>query len=645
MTANTTFDIVKFMEDNPITKLSVPYQSRLINKIKHVFTEEEQCIYLTSFYCYLQYNPSNEYVVNLDDIWEWIGFSTKGNAKRSLKKYFTEGIDFITKPLIPRDKQSNCTILSPGESLIPKDKQSSASIDVGGHNKEDIFVTINTFKRLCMRAETKKAYELHEYYLKLENILQELIDEESSELRQQLAQQTQRLISTEHALKAEKDKCAKIQKKKCHEHELGETVYIYKNNVRDKNETLFKIGKSTNLAKREGDYICHNITGEIVYARRCLNSELLEKVCHHMLDKYRVLSTREWFDVSLDVLKQVMDSAHLFLDGFINDIESVIDAGLYASLEAILNNDSQSNCEKPPAQEKPNLYAALDEKKEREKQELVEKFDSSIVCPENPLNFPKFIEDFCEVGDDSFFALKADLHGAHKLWSRNAEAGTKKSLYEYLEDNFKPGKRDFSEYDAKLAVYYGIKLKPFAFTPKNPQQPTDIERYIIENCKVGFTYRVPFRAVFEDYEKWKQRQMPGYTIQTKMKDEIRNYLSTHFFPKGVYLSGELSDIDKGKTNGFGVWGITLNNDNSNTGIKLAGKLKKSVAQVNIITKAIAKVFDSVTQAGKECGVTPASISTDIKFKRVRDGHIFMFLKDYNTPETSRLQLEPPLHKA
>jgi hypothetical protein len=53
----------------------------------------------------------------------------------------------------------------------------------GGHNKEIIMMTVNTFKKLCIKADTKRADQIHEYYIKLEGVLQDVLNEESSELR------------------------------------------------------------------------------------------------------------------------------------------------------------------------------------------------------------------------------------------------------------------------------------------------------------------------------------------------------------------------------------------------------------------------------------------------------------------------------
>jgi len=64
-------------------------------------------------------------------------------------------------------------------------EQKNEAENRGGHNKEQIMLTINTFKKFCLKSETKKADEVHDYYIKLEQLLQETVDEENNELRLQ----------------------------------------------------------------------------------------------------------------------------------------------------------------------------------------------------------------------------------------------------------------------------------------------------------------------------------------------------------------------------------------------------------------------------------------------------------------------------
>ena len=87
-------DIVNLIESNPITKLSGDYQSKLIQKVKYTFTNYEQQLFLSSFYCYLKYDSKKDFVVDLDNIWQWLGFSQKIRSKELLEKNFTINKDY-----------------------------------------------------------------------------------------------------------------------------------------------------------------------------------------------------------------------------------------------------------------------------------------------------------------------------------------------------------------------------------------------------------------------------------------------------------------------------------------------------------------------------------------------------------------------
>jgi hypothetical protein len=278
---------------------------------------------------------------------------------------------------------------------------------------------------------------------------------------------------------------------------------------------------------------------------------------------------------------------------------------------------------KPEA--KKNMYELVDEEKKEVSKRVAECVNPTPIKI-NPLDFNRFIQDCCELGDD-YFCLKADLYGAHKLWSRNSETATRKSLYKYLEGKFKPGKKYFSEYNATLAIYYGVRPKQYEFKLEDPNNPSELEQYILSNCKFGYTHRVAHRTIFEDFEKWKKMRMPDYNIVMADKNNIREFLSKHFYTSAVYMSNELENYEGGGSNSFGVWGMTLKCDNIHTGIKLAAKLKKKVVQINIETNQTMKTFDSVTQAAKELKLTPPIVSTDIRYKRVRNSSILKFYED------------------
>lgn len=145
------YNILKISNEIQENKLSKNCDTKLLQKIKTCFTSDEQKLFLMSFHSYIKYDKTNDFVVDLDDVWTFLGFGQKIKAKHLLQKHFKKDIDYK----IP-NKQNN-------------DKKGS-----GGHNKEIILMNIRTFKKLCIKADTKDADNIHEYYIKLEEIIQEV---------------------------------------------------------------------------------------------------------------------------------------------------------------------------------------------------------------------------------------------------------------------------------------------------------------------------------------------------------------------------------------------------------------------------------------------------------------------------------------
>lgn len=57
-------------------------------------------------FLYLNYHPINDFVINLENVWKFIGFSNKANAKRLLKHHFIENKDYKTA-LLRTEKRKN----------------------------------------------------------------------------------------------------------------------------------------------------------------------------------------------------------------------------------------------------------------------------------------------------------------------------------------------------------------------------------------------------------------------------------------------------------------------------------------------------------------------------------------------------------
>jgi len=228
-------DIVNLIESNPITKFNGNYQSKLIEKVRNNFTSYEQQLFLSSFYCFLKYDNKIDFVIDLDNIWKWLGFSQKVRAKELLEKFFTINKDY--KFLLSLEGKQKNTIFALEASGEKKDVR-------GGHNKETFMLNVDTFKKFCLKAETKKADEIHDYFIKLETIMFEIANEECHELTQQLK-------------KIETAKNKEIEEKLIKQKELdnekfllkqfnnaGNMVYIIKVKTFENGTYVVKIGES-----------------------------------------------------------------------------------------------------------------------------------------------------------------------------------------------------------------------------------------------------------------------------------------------------------------------------------------------------------------------------------------------------------------
>ena len=239
-------NMVDLIENNPITKISNTYQCKLLQKIKDNFTDMEQQMFVASFYGYLNYNSKTEFVIDLDTIWEWLGFSQKIRAKELLNKLFIIDIDYTILLSFEREQK------------YYEEKKH------GGHNIQKIMMTIKTFKSLCLKAGTKKADQIHDYYIKLEEILHETIGEECAELKLQLEETELKLHDTaleleqkENELEEQEDKNQLdkelLREKTILEHFPDNVQCVYYgliDNVSSKNESLFKFGMSNFLCNR-----------------------------------------------------------------------------------------------------------------------------------------------------------------------------------------------------------------------------------------------------------------------------------------------------------------------------------------------------------------------------------------------------------
>jgi phage anti-repressor protein len=564
------------------TVLTSNGQSKMIETLTTEFTKEESKWYIANLYIYMNYHPTNDFPINLDTLVNLVGFAHKKNAKRTLENNFTKDEDY--------------KIL-----LLPKEEQVKTN-GGAGLNKEKVMLNIDTFKNMCMLVKTEKSKQIRKYYVKLENIYNKIIKEEIENKDKLLTEKETQLVNTKRELTKEKTLRNKMLNRRCFDAEEGEYVYIYQDILDDPN-SLLKIGKSTKLINREEFYSNINKSGGIVFYIKCIDCSLIERVCHHILDKFRENKMQDesfrfdssaWFKIDLELAKKTIKTVVTILDLQIDNIEIVIpEISEYLSK---FQNNVKENCAGVVTAEEPSIIQS----------------SSTVVDKSN--DFKGFLENCCEIHPD-FFTAKEELSRAFRIYSKTTiEKSTKDKFNTFLKNKFTSGV-EFYE-NIRRNVWRGFRLRPLTFLVNNPDNIQDYEQFILDKCNVNYLNRISYVDFFETFTEYKKQHDQNYILTYPIKQKIQMYLTDNFANGRVHLSNQ-----KKAKHLFGVLGLSLQNI---SGLKETNRTCKKVSKFDCQTNERINTWDSLTIAAKQLNIPRSSLSSFIKFQTIKDNSIFKY---------------------
>jgi hypothetical protein len=363
-------NIEQLIEKNSITRLSKNYENKLINKIKDTFSESNQKLFLASFYCFLNYDSDRDFIIEFDKVWKWLGFTRKDNAKRVLEKHFVLDIDYkIVLLQVEEHKNGDFIFLNLEENKYKKETR--------GRKEETIMLTVNTFKKFCLKAGTKKADEVHDYYIKLEQLLQETVNEESDELRLQLMYKENEIEKLNTMLHKRYEPKVITEEKFI--------VYLLLAHINGR--TIYIIGKTADINKRYRSYRLKGLLIQekdikLIYYKSCRSAAILKQVesCIILnMSKYIIEGCREVFETTeldekemIDKFKEVID---FYVDSFkhvsphitIRDSENKEEARIRTELYVEENRDEINEKVRKDRVENPEKYKEREKKRDPEK--------------------------------------------------------------------------------------------------------------------------------------------------------------------------------------------------------------------------------------------------------------------------------------
>jgi len=297
-TVKTPVDIKTLIQTSSI---GIYDKTKLINKLKDHFSEEEQKLYVANLFLYLNYHPVDDFVVNLETVWKFIGFSNKANGKRLLKQHFIENRDY--------------------KIVFIRTDENPQNTNLGGRPQETIMLNINTFKKLCLKSNTDNADKIHDYYVKLEMVYNELVKEQLREQRTILEEQKNLIEEKTEQLEEQQKKIIFYENKpSTHGFSARRKGFVYIIKERSK-PGHYKIGMSYNVNKRLSDLNTGSSIAslQIYHEIETYDCDTLETTVQKILQPFNISGRKEWFFLDDTQMKYALHVLHItneFLNKF-----------------------------------------------------------------------------------------------------------------------------------------------------------------------------------------------------------------------------------------------------------------------------------------------------------------------------------------
>ena len=110
-----------------------------------LFQKKKNVLYVCNLFLYLNYHPTDDFIVNLDNVRKFIGFSNKANGKRLLKQHFTENKDYKVTLLQTGKRESKVIGKNDDKTLLIRTDEQKNKDNRGGYNQETIMLNINIY--------------------------------------------------------------------------------------------------------------------------------------------------------------------------------------------------------------------------------------------------------------------------------------------------------------------------------------------------------------------------------------------------------------------------------------------------------------------------------------------------------------------
>jgi prophage antirepressor-like protein len=461
--------------------------------------------------------------------------------------------------------------------------------DPQGTPQDTIFLSSQGVYRLLYNSKKEVAKKFRKW---AGNILDDIIFNESVELKKQLKQNEMILLEQKNLIK-------QLENKPETEGFITTEGFIYL--VKDTYKFgHYKIGLSEDPNKRLIGLNVGSSTNslEIVNTYKTKNSNFAEQIIHKALNSHKIKKQKEWFYITNDIL----------LDFTIKTIKECID---FTDKYTYNNVDEQINYlhqkEHNIKNDKEN-YVKMSNKEIQTDIEAINQINLETEDKDENI-FNKFLTESC-VFDDLVYCSKRELIYQYKTWSKINNIFNYKDFEQYLLSKFKSKKMLNEMLNTEMSCVIGINLKDsfYKFDFKEPL--TEFQQFLVESCVKLPTAKLNRSTIKNTYEKWCERYEKDTPNKNKV-DSLYKFLDKYFFKDKFY---------EGDSSYFGWYGVSIKeNILKGTGINSTLCKKNKVFKVyKDDPKKVIKQWNSQKDCCKDLGMGTSTIKY-----RIDNKHMFV----------------------
>lgn len=418
----------------------------------------------------------------------------------------------------------------------------------------------------------------------LESILDDIIFNESTELKKQLQKHKEVLEDKDRQIKL-------LQNKPDTEGFLQTDGFIYVI-IDILKPGHFKVGLTSDLDDRISTINCGSSTSslQIYNTIRTHNSVVAEKIAHAVLYAHKIKKQKEWFytpdPTLLDHFCKLISESITFTEKYtFNTLEEEVN---FFTTKTSLDQTQDKVSKK---------YVKTNEVSVQTEISAIETVNLETENKDEII-FNNFFSDCCDI-NDVVYCSKREIVYQYKTWSKINSIFNSSDFEQYLLSKFKSQKMFNEMFNIDMKCVIGINLKDTFYKFDFIEPYDDFEEFIISSCVKVPTGKLNRSTIKTEYEKWCENNEFEKPDKKKIV-KLCAFLDKYFFKDLIYQADTT----------YHAWfGVTLKSDMFiGTGINSSICKKNKVYKVNVDDpKTIIKEWPSQKEAGKSFGMNTSTI--------------------------------------